>query len=276
MTTDTPSGLSTHDVALEADCRHVAPDETGYKARMRVHQSWYRRNVLRLPPGPNHHARGEVYGSMLRPDDGAAGANFINSKAHAFVEQRLATDPKHITPDYIRNNLLASQAMCFNLFVPLALDLNLATRLVSALPGMQQVARVTGVRLEYAPPKEKVLNDETSFDAWFEYELHSGDRGFVAVETKLTEPFSQKKREFGYRYSRWRNQPQWWWSGHEETRFPDKRYNQLWRNHLLAFALLHQPEQRYTECHCALVSHPLDKGCRDCMNAYTEHLLPHG
>lgn len=265
-----------YDGSLEFQCSHVAPKECGFRARMRFHQSWYRRHVLNLPPGPNPHACNELYGSMLCKEDGLAGGNFVNAVVHAFAEQRIALDDENIEVGRLRNNMLASQTMCFNLFASLAVDMELATRLIVGLPGMEQVARVTDVRLEYAPPKETHLKDRTSFDAWVEYERANGMRGFLGIETKLTEPFSQNHYDFGPGYRRWQEEPSWWWVPGAEAHFSDKRYNQLWRNHLLAFAHRHQPETVYSECFSAVISHPKDNGCNNSINAYEKHLLPEG
>jgi hypothetical protein len=245
---------------------------------MRFHQSWYRKYVLGLSPGPNPSAHGELYGNMLCEKDGNAGWNFITAEVHKYAEGRVASDPTHIEEKRLRNNLLSSQPMCFNLFAPLDLDRKLATRLIRALPGFGHVARVTDVKLEYAPsPKEDFLNDGTSFDAWVEYERRSdGALGFVAIETKLTEPFSQTHRDFSERYHRWKLDPAWWWSAGAEAHFSNNLYNQLWRNHLLAFALCHQKTRKYVECFCAVVSHPQDVSCLKAVADYGEHLLSEG
>ncbi len=263
---------------METDCKHIAPTDDTFTGRMRFHQSWYRRHVLGLPPGPNPSARGELYGNMLCEKDGKAGWNFVTGAVHAYADGRLAKDPTHIEEERLRNNLLSSQPMCFNLFAPLDLDRNLATRLIRALPGFEHVARVTDVKLEYAPtPKEDFLNDGTSFDAWVEYERRSdGALGFVAIETKLTEPFSPTHRDFTERYRRWKVEPAWWWRDGAEDHFPNKLYNQLWRNHLLAFALRYQKALKYAECFCAVVSHPQDVSCPKAVTDYGGHLLPAG
>lgn len=243
---------------------------------MRFHQSWYRKYILELPPGPNPNARGEIYGNLLRKEDGWAGKNFINKKIHNYAKERLAEDSLHIEPKRLRNNLLSSQPMCFNLFAPLALNLDLAQRLISGLPGFEDVAKITEVKLEYAPPKETMLNDGTSFDAWIEYRRTDGKLGFIGIETKLTEPFSQASYDFDERYNRWLDNPEWWWVAGSEANFSNKAYNQLWRNHLLSFALQHQPENRYAESFSAVISHPLDNKCDDALEAYRMNLLPQG
>ena len=244
---------------------------------MRYHQSWYRRYVLNLPPGPNPSAHRACYGNMLYEDDGMAGWNFVTSKVHQYAEARFSKDATHIEPGRLRNNLLSSQPMCFNLFASLALDLELATRLVSALPGLGHIKRVTAVELEYAPsPKKDYLNDGTSFDAWLEYEWGDNKKGFVAIETKLTEPFTVSQNPFDDRYAKWMTMDGWWWKPGSEASYSDVSFNQLWRNHLLAFALLHNTARTYSECFCAVVSHPLDTGCPGSISSYSEHLLPSG
>ena len=259
---------------LEADCRHVAPSDNRFAARMRFHQSWYRRHVLNLPPGSNPDARGALYGSMLRHEDGMQGYNFLNKAIHRFAEKRLDEAQGAVAPKRLRNNLLSSQPMCFNLFAPLALDLALASRLIGSLSGLPDGLRVTEVKIEYAPPKERHLNDNTAFDAWIAYERDGDVRGFVGIETKLTEPFSQAEYAFDERYGRWRDQPGWWWRPGAERVFSDRRFNQLWRNHLLAFSILHQPEQVYQEGFCAVVYHDEDAACIRAIEAYRPQLEP--
>ncbi|MEI7902901.1 MAG: hypothetical protein WCK89_21865 [bacterium] len=180
-------------------------------------------------------------------------------------------------PHRLRNNLLSSQPLCFNLFVPLALDLNLATRLISALPSLGHIKRVTEVKLEYSPsPKSDYLNDGSSFDAWVEYERTDGSLGFIGIETKLTEPFSKAQYPFDQRYAKWMACDGWWWKPGADADFSNLSFNQLWRNHLLAFALRHKSPRKYAECYCAVCSHPLDAGCPRSVAAYAAHLLPAG
>jgi len=263
-----------HPDGLEAACHHVAPADDEFTARMRFHQSWYRHHVLRLAPGPNPAARGEPYGNILLEQDGLAGRNFLTPEVHAYVEARVREDPTGLEPKRLRNNLLSSQPMCFNLLAPLAGDLVLATRLVGQLPGLPRNLQVTAVRFEYAPVRASHLQDNTAFDAMVEYVLPGGDRGFVGVETKLTEPFSRKRYAFDARYSRWRGQPDWWWLPGAESSFGEKSYNQLWRNHLLAFAMLHQRAPVYRHGYCAVVYHDGDLACEQALQAYRRTLRP--
>lgn len=258
---------------MESDCIHIAPSDGPFTARMRFHQSWYRRHVLGLPPGPNLSANGALYGSWITNADGLAGRNFITNHIHAALERRIDDGHGLVEPERARRNLLSSQPMCFNLWAPLANDLALATRLVRVLPGLPEGLRVTRVVLENAPDKRSHLDDGTAFDAFVDYELPDGARGFVGVETKLTEPFSQKAYKFGLGYSRWTDADDWWWRDGAEAQFPDVRINQLWRNHLLAFAM-HQAPAESAEGYCAVLYHDGDKKCTEAITAYRRHLHP--
>jgi hypothetical protein len=261
---------------MEPDCTHVAPGDDPFKARMRFHQSWYRRHVLGLPPGTNPSAKNpdELYGSRLTPEDAMAGRNFLTPAIHAAAERRLSIRHGVVESERLRGNLLSSQPVCFNLWAPLADDPALATRLVQRLGGFPAELRVTNVALEYAPDKTRHLNDNTAFDAFVECELPGGNRGFVGVETKLTEPFGPKRVAFEPRYSEWMNARGWWWRERAERSFPDPRINQLWRNHLLAFAMLRQEPPEYSEGFCAVLYHDDDASCVEAMQAYRAHLLP--
>jgi hypothetical protein len=264
----------------EPDCRHASPSVDGkdtFIARMRFHQSWYRHHVLGLEPGPNPHARGEVYGNMLREEDGAAGRNFLSADIFAHAQERFPATLGRKEIGRLYDNLLGSQTMCFNLFGPLrSAPFELAGPLLKRLPDVPQDLTVTSVQFEHAPEKAKHLNDATSFDAFVEYTRPGGGIGFVGIETKLTEPFSRKHYDFAPRYARWQANPHWWWMPGAESAFSDVSFNQLWRNHLLAFAMLHQDTSTYSEGFCAVVYPRGDTSCVEALAVYRQHLLPGG
>jgi len=264
----------------EADCAHVSRgvDTEEFRMRMRFHQSWYRHHVLGVEPGPNPHAGGTIYGNLLLEADGDAGKNFLSGAIFGHALDRFPRALGRETTGRLYDNLLGSQTMCFNLFGSLKSDLQLATRLFRLLPGVPSDATVTSLSFEYAPNKTEHLNDATAFDAFVEYERLGAVRGFIGVETKLTEPFSQKAYSFEERYATWmRGHPaEWWWSPESEKEFSDKEYNQLWRNHLLVFAVLHQSVPAFSEGTCAVVYPSGDKQCGHAVRAYRKLLLPAG
>jgi len=270
------------DAFPEADCRHISPsvDKEPFTARMRFHQSWYRHHVLGLEPGPNPSSGGVLYGNMLTREDGEKGRNFLSGGIFAHARGRFPITIGGRSATRLYCNLLGSQTMCFNLFGPLKSDqtMSLASLLLSRLPGAPDEATVTGVHFESAPEKTRHLNDATSFDAFITYTRPSGGKGFIGIETKLTEPFSRKHYPFAPRYAPWLKQhpAEWWWKPGAEGRFSDLAYNQLWRNHLLAFSMLHQEVAEYTEGYCAVAYPSRDVQCGRAITAYRENLQPGG
>lgn len=256
----------------EPECSHYwKNDKGGFSGRMRFHQSWYRHYKLGAAPGPNPHAGGKPYGNMLEPEAGRKGLNFLTPEIAAHAEWRWKKHPRRVF-----NNLLSSEPMAFNLFGPLRSDLDLATRLLRRLPGFPADATVTDVEFEPRPVKEKHIGDETKFDVFIGYQRADNRKGFIGIETKLTEPFSQKSYEFGDRYAQWEQRGEWWWKKGAERVFSTMKFNQLWRNHLLAFAMLNQAEPEFAEGSCAVVYHQDNDHCADAIDAYRQHLLPRG
>ena len=164
--------------------------DDAWTARMRLHQTWWRAFRLRVPPGigPN---KGDTVprGNML--DDAAAGAgrNFLTPEAHRSFAERLALTRVGVSEWRTSRNLLASQPMAFNLFGHLRHRLDLASALMAGLLGEEEVDHVTAVEVER---NSSALGDGTAFDAFVTYLRPDGTPGCVAIETKLTEPFSQK------------------------------------------------------------------------------------
>ena len=248
--------------------------DSSFTARMRLHQSWYRANVLNVPwgtgPGPNS---SRERGSMLSRESGAKGLNFITPQIFKIAQSRIE-DKRGVVEEFrLLHNMLSSQPMCFNLFGPLADDKKLATRILEQiLPN--EVKEVVDIKIEYAPePKGEYLDDSTAFDAFIEFVRPDGNRGFIGIETKLTEPFSQKHYD-GPAYRRWVEQTDSPWPEDAWPRLDDVRHNQLWRDHLLAVAMKKQSEAHYVCGFLMLVYHPEDKHCVETKNAYKNLLKP--
>jgi len=251
------------------------PKDPPFTARMRLHQSWYRARVLNVPfgvgPRPTNRT---AYGNMLTQTDGEErGLNFLTPHIFTIAKRRLAEKRGTIDRYRLLCNMLSSQPMCFNLFGPLVDDRELATALVQALlPGEAQ--DVTRVALEYAPePPGQYLNDRTAFDAFIEYTRPDRRPGFLAVETKYTEPLSQKPYTSPV-YRRLTEAPDSPWLPGTWSRLVDPLVNQLWRDHLLAEAMLHHPASRYARGVFMLIHHPLDAETARSITAYRSLLKP--
>ena len=253
----------------------IGPQSTGdnpFAGRMRLHQSWYRAQVLGVPcgagPRPNSTRR---YGNMLRREDGAKGLNFLTSAIFQIAQRRIAEGKGTVEPFRLLHNMLSSQPMCFNLFGPLVDDLDLATLLWQALlPG--EVGRVTRVLIEYAPePAAEYLNDRTAFDAYVEY-LDTADRpAFTGIEVKLSEPFSQKRYD-GPAYRRWMQRSDAPWRPEAWDQVAEVSHNQLWRDHLLGISMINHRDSQFHHGRLMLVRHPGDHHCLSVVQEYQDLL----
>ena len=85
--------------------------------------------------------------------------------------------------------MLSSQAMCFNLFVPLNLNKPFAALCLDELIG--DVKTVFEIHIEYTPPND-IFGDQSGrggvdCDALIIYQRHDGKRALLVVETKFVE-----------------------------------------------------------------------------------------
>ena len=264
--TRSPQLLASATTSAAVDLGPQYAADNSFTRRMRLHQSWWRATVLKVPCGVGPQRTGKPYGNYLTLEDGARGANFLTPGIFVVAKQRLAQRVGVVDEYRLLHNMLSSQPMCFNLFGPLVTDLRLATDLMRALlPG--EVAEVLSVQLEYAPtPASAHLADATAFDAFVVYRQPDGKRAFLGVETKLTESFSQKVYD-GEAYRRWmKGSPVW--TPEAAGRVADIVHNQLWRDHLLAVAMLRQPGAEWAKGRLALVRHPLDQECAGVAEGY--------
>ena len=126
---------------------------------------------------------------------------------------------------------------------------------------------MTSVCFEWAPePRAEYLNDNTAFDAFIEYETNGGQMGFIGIETKLSEPFSEEEYDKD-EYRRWMTEDSpWRLNARDEV--SKTRHNQLWRDHLLAWAMLRHADSKYAEGRLAVVYHPGDHRCEEVIEGY--------
>jgi len=168
-------------------------------------------------------------------------------------------------------NLLSSQPMAFNLFGPLHDDPDLAALLLDPLlPGGVGTAEVD---VEWAPPRKLHLDDATSFDVVVRYVRADGRRAIAGIETKLTEPFSQKVYGLDDRHAeRYRDVARRSdvWLNPDDPELVDIRWNQVWRNQLLVESI-RQNQPGLLGCE-VVVHHPLDERCANNVDSYAGFL----
>ena len=128
-----------------------AVDKNDFQRRARILQALWRRE-RGFPIGQ---LAGKPRGAMLAmPWAKQTFANFLTDEVKQGVRDTLHGNKRQkgslIRPDRMYANLLSSQPMAFNLFVPLQCDLDLATAVFSTmLPG--RCGSVTKIEFEYSP-----------------------------------------------------------------------------------------------------------------------------
>lgn len=245
-----------------------SPGESGWTARMRLHQSWWRTFRLRTPfgTGPQKDST-KRYGNMLDADGDARGLNFLTQEGREAYDQRVALSTAGVHPFRTRRNLLASQPMAFNVFGHLSSYPDLASGLFRALLGSDEVAEVTSIELERL---STALGDRTAFDAFATYRRPDSTAACVAIETKLTEPFSQDAYDWGA-YVAHPAFDSGVWNTTDTATLGDRRWSQLWRNHLLARAES-TAHPKLGPSTVLIVHHPLDPHCRTNVDGYRQLL----
>jgi len=208
------------------------------RAARRLLQGWWREAELALPPGRDH--EGRMRNNLLPAEVVARdrSLNFLSPEVTSYVEERapiVLGEDGALDEDRLWRNLLSSMPMCFNLFGELRAHPESGARVLARATGLD-VAKIEELEVEWTPDGDHPLGDRTAFDAWVAYRDSEDNRGFFAVETKYTEPFSRGV----YDRPRYR----------EVTAWPDAGFlpgaadmlrgvatNQLWRNALLAVAV---------------------------------------
>ena len=217
------------------DPRLSVSSDNPRKARYRALQSWYRQNALHAPHGQDR--TGRPIGSLLAEEAVAEnpGLNFLHEDVGRYADARIplggALDERRL-----RHNMLSSQPLCFNIFGYLRGQGTVGPLLERVFN--LDIQKVESVECESAPPKLEHLKDNTAFDAFVVYRSRSGKRGFLGIETKYTESFSQQE----YRtdtYAEVAKSSGRFKEGAEE-RLWGHATNQLWRMALLASSLLRQ------------------------------------
>ena len=168
------------DSKFVADCRQL--------------QSMYRVEVNEaIRPYKGRDGKTHYYGNYISGGE-KSGKNFLTGYAFRYAQERVASRKKYetIEEDRLFNNLLSSQPMAFNLFCPLREMLEkspeAATAAIKAALPMYPIHSVTDVDLEFIPEDYAELSgDKSAMDAIIRFVDYSGQKGFIAIETKYSE-----------------------------------------------------------------------------------------
>jgi hypothetical protein len=209
-------------------------DATGFLEKARLHQSKYRMCNLKVPF--------DKYGNYLKKKDASNGLNFYSDfRIFQEVKKRY---PKYSKPLYA--NMLRSEHIGFNLFIPLKADPDFGKNVLNDLLN-NQIQSIDKIEIEYAPsPSKKYLNDRTSFDTYIEYTHTDKQKGIIGIEVKYTEheyrlkTGSKEEADINDKNSRYFviSEKSQLLKPEAMLLIPKDRYRQVWRNQLLGESIL--------------------------------------
>jgi hypothetical protein len=168
--------------------------DTRFRAAARLLQRlWLKDNNIATGMHVRSDSEGETLiplESLLSREAASAGRNFLSPAIHTFVRHELIMREEGACYDEERlfGNALSSMPLVFNVFAPLAMDLQLATVVFrSLLPTF--VHHVTAFRFETSPGRreERFMNDGTAFDLAVEVITPDSELATVFIEVKFSE-----------------------------------------------------------------------------------------
>lgn len=225
----------------------------GLTRRVRLHQGWWRLNVLNQIAGDHPITKGEtVCNTVLNGE--ASGNNFLTPATLKIIKEtlknRTTEDGGKIETVRLYNNLLSSQPLSFNFFAELENNKDLGLKILQIW--WKDLTKLNHVLFEYSPP-QNYTKDGSAFDVAFDVQF--GDkRGFIGLECKYTDTFSykpqksKKQRAIPFYGDIGNKNYNTFLEVFNERRksfkadyfdfVKSKKYNQLFRNQLMAEAML--------------------------------------
>ncbi len=242
--------MMTKPIKNDYHCDEKCKSDKLYKRAARSKQSWFREEYLKVGFDPSNQFG--KYGAFLMPKDADAGLNFYEGFRSEILRQIDKRYPKLTNEqhDGLYANMLRSEHIPWNVFVPMKADLHTSAKVFNYIIGEPIVDEITDIRIEWAPEKAKCLNDNTSFDAYVEFK-HNGQIGGIGIEVKYTEEgyhFGKKEyhevmedeqslyaivtRNCGLFKQDIANKPI------RDTSLCKDEFRQIWRNHILGESMV--------------------------------------
>lgn len=189
--------------------------DTRFRRAARILQALWLKDH-NIPTG--FHTRGEGENAVttelhsnLSRDAARAGRNFLTPEIHKFARRAvIMSEPGSVfDQERLLGNSLSSQPLCFNLFAPLAMNLDLATAVFKRLyPSF--VSRVNEVIFEHSPGRRDPLGiddqshdwmgDRTAWDVVLHVTTPENELGAIHTELKFSEDCSVAPATWRDRY----------------------------------------------------------------------------
>lgn len=251
-------------------------DTSGFLSKARLHQSIFRVNELKLTDCDD-------YGNYLIKEDAEKGANFYNGFD---IFEAIKNYRGYNKPLYA--NMLRSEHIPFNLFVPLIQDKAFCKDIFNDFLD-NSIQSIDHIEIEYAPPPaSRYLNDKTSFDTYIEYTTTDEEKAILGIEVKYTEGAyllkkgsSEEKRILDQNSTYYTvSRKSGLYKDNAEVQLITDDYRQVWRNQLLGESILQVDKNEYKkftsitifpEANVHFVE--ISKGYLDLMNEGEKHFI---
>lgn len=230
-------------------------NDAPFKRKCRIHQSWFREKVLKLGMGVNprtHRAVNETEEEFLvrrqmvedinhlTDTDASQLMNFVPSFHEEIRNALIRRYGKVPVSHDLMNDMLRSENIPWNIFVPMFQDKDAAICVLRKLTNRNNIKEITDWKIEYNP---KTLGDNTAFDAFVQYRTDEGNPGIIGIEVKYTEEgykVHQKEQDRiddpDSSYSKVTRDSHCFIDTNTDQ-FNTREYIQIWRNHMLAISM---------------------------------------
>lgn len=213
-----------------------ASDKNNHLTKSRMLQGIYRNQKFE-----------NTYCNYVFEDDGFV--NFMRNKKLqtdaknelvAIQQRERLTDEKRLF-----ENLLSSQPLAFNIFLPLKWhNFEVGNAVFNELFPFLNIKQIVDIKLEFVPGDgkgkndRKITTDNSCFDVYVEYRNDKNELGGIGIEVKYTESFSQSDywERTDYKKERYINAIEKYsaqFSMENAKEYLQPTYNQLFRNQLL-------------------------------------------
>jgi hypothetical protein len=252
------------------DPLYLVKSDNEWQARLRARQSWYRQYYLGVDGAE---FRGRERGNILPPPP-PDGLNFLTREIAEYVDLWKESEAQKgaVAENFrLRSNMLSSQPLCFNLFVPLAKDLKLAADVFCTLTN-GRVTRVSEILFEYSPGRSdpRYTGDKSAFDVYVRYLTNNDSEGFLGIEVKYHEDLSGKRIKENVRYQQIAEEMGCFKPSCRDVLLKQPLV-QIWRDHLLAGS--HKIADNYDDAISILLYPSENEACVKAAASYQACLL---
>ncbi len=268
---DNEKGLVDEWVRVSSEGKYT--NDSDFKNQCRWHQSFYRSEILKVWFDEDI--------NVLLKEDGEKGLNFYDGFG---IRDRVKKIPFR-KPFHC--NLLRSEHLPYNLFIPLDQNQDFCKQVFNDLLGSTIIDRIIhDIEIEFAPqPREQYLNDYTAFDTYIEYKHIDESIGILGIEVKYTEgsyPLkagSTEHRRMTNEFNKSKYKEITQLSGKFQLNDGDfdqlklDRYRQVWRNHVLGESILLKMDSKYRHFHSLTLYPAGNIHFTEALREYKEGLL---